>query len=168
MDSAAPGGAVDHDRYADSYLRAILREVKTIAMVGASANWNRPSYFAMKYLQEKGYRVIPVNPVAAGQEILGETVHATLDEVPEKIDMVDIFRNAEAAGAITDDAIRLGARVVWMQLGVRNEAAAGRAEAAGLRVVMDRCPKIEHARLTGKLEWHGIASGVISSKKRKL
>ncbi len=167
MDTA-PREAVDHDRYADSYLRRILREVKTIAMVGASANWNRPSYFAMKYLQEKSYRVVPVNPVAAGQEILGEKVYATLDEVPEKIDMVDIFRNSEAAGPIVDDAIRLGAKVVWMQLGVRNDAAAKRAEAAGLDVVMDRCPKIEHARLTGRLEWHGIASGVISSKKRKL
>ncbi|MGE0152828.1 MAG: CoA-binding protein [Reyranellaceae bacterium] len=167
MDSAAPE-PVDHDRYPDSYLRAILREVKTIAMVGASANWNRPSYFAMKYLQEKGYRVVPVNPVAAGEEILGEKVYATLDEVPEPIDMVDIFRNSEAAGPIADDAIRLGAKVVWMQLGVRNDAAARRAEAAGLRVVMNRCPKIEHARLTGRLEWHGISSGVISSKKRKL
>lgn len=168
MDSATPQEAVEHDRYPDSYLRAILRDVKTIAMVGASANWNRPSYFAMKYLQEKGYRVIPVNPVAAGQDILGEKVYATLDEVPAKIDMVDIFRNSDAAGPITDDAIRLGAKVVWMQLGVRNDDAAKRAEAAGLRVVMNRCPKIEHARLTGKLEWHGIASGVISSKKRKL
>ena len=167
MDSAPPE-AVEHDRYDDSYLRAILRETKAVAMVGASANWNRPSYFAMKYLQEKGYRVIPVNPVAAGQEILGEKVYATLDEVPEKIDMVDIFRNSDAAGPITDDAIRLGAKVVWMQIGVRNDEAARRAEAAGLRVVMNRCPKIEHARLTGKLEWHGIASGVISSKKRKL
>jgi predicted CoA-binding protein len=168
MDSAAPREAVEHDRYPDSYLRSILRDVKTIAMVGASANWNRPSYFAMKYLQEKGYRVIPVNPVAAGQDILGEKVYGALDEVPEKIDMVDIFRNSDAAGPITDDAIRLGAKVVWMQLGVRNDEAAKRAEAAGLRVVMNRCPKIEHARLTGKLEWHGIASGVISSKKRKL
>jgi len=168
MDSAAVNPAVEHDRYSDSYLRAILRDVKTIAMVGASANWNRPSFFAMKYLQEKGYRVIPVNPVAAGQEILGEKVYGTLDEVPEKIDIVDIFRNSDAAGPITDDAIRLGAKVVWMQLGVRNDDAAERAEAAGLRVVMNRCPKIEHARLTGKLEWHGIASGVISSKKRKL
>jgi predicted CoA-binding protein len=168
MDGAAPRETVEHDRYPDSYLRAILREVKTIAMVGASANWNRPSFFAMKYLQEKGYRVIPVNPVAADQDILGEKTYATLDDVPEKIDMVDIFRNSDAAGPITDDAIRLGAKIVWMQLGVRNDDAAKRAEAAGLRVVMNRCPKIEHARLTGKLEWHGIASGVISSKKRKL
>ena len=168
MDSVAAQAAVEHDRYPDFYLRAILRDVKTIAMVGASANWNRPSYFAMKYLQEKGYRVIPVNPVAAGEEILGEKVYASLDEVPEKIDMVDIFRNSEAAGPITDDAIRLGAKVVWMQLGVRDDAAAARAEAAGIKVVMNRCPKIEHARLAGTIEWHGIASGVISSKKRAL
>ena len=168
MDTAETAAPPGHDSYADAYLRAILQDVKTIAMVGASANWNRPSYFAMKYLQEKGYRVIPVNPAAAGGEILGEKGHAALGEGPERIDMVDIFRNSEAAGPIVDDAIRIGAKVVWMQLGVRNDEAARRAEAAGLRVVMDRCPKIEHARLTGRLEWHGIASGVISSKKRKL
>lgn len=159
---------MSHDHYEDSYLRKILRECKTIAMVGASANWNRPSYFAMKYLLDRGYRVIPVNPVAAGQEILGQKVYATLAELPHKVDMVDIFRNSEAAGPITDDAIAHGAKVVWMQLGVRNDAAAQRAEAAGLKVVMNRCPKIEHSRLAGTIEWHGIASGVISSKKRAL
>ncbi|WP_395713558.1 CoA-binding protein [Reyranella sp.] len=157
-----------HDRYEDSYLRKILRECKTIAMVGASASWNRPSYFAMKYLLDRGYRVIPVNPAAAGQEIMGQKVYAALAELPVEADMVDIFRNSEAAGAITDDAIVHGAKVVWMQLGVRNDAAAKRAEAAGLRVVMNRCPKIEHSRLAGTIEWHGIASGVISSRKRAL
>jgi predicted CoA-binding protein len=157
-----------HDDYPDTYLRAVLRKVKTIAMVGSSANWNRPSFFAMKYLQGHGFRVFPVNPGAVGQEILGEKVYATLDELPQTVDMVDIFRNSEAAGAVTDDAIRHGAKVVWMQLGVRNDAAAARAEAAGIDVVMNRCPKIEHSRLIGKLEWHGIASGVISSKKRRL
>jgi predicted CoA-binding protein len=160
--------AVIHDRYEDSYLRKILRECKTIAMVGASANWNRPSYFAMKYLLDRGYRVIPVNPAAAGQEIMGQKVYAALAELPVKADMVDIFRNSEAAGPITDDAIAHGAKVVWMQLGVRNDDAAKRAEAAGLRVVMNRCPKIEHSRLAGTIEWHGIASGVISSRKRVL
>ena len=160
--------AVIHDRYEDSYLRKILRECKTIAMVGASANWNRPSYFAMKYLLDRGYRVIPVNPAAAGQEIMGQKVYAALAELPVKADMVDIFRNSEAAGPITDDAIAHGAKVVWMQLGVRNDAAAKRAEAAGLCVVMNRCPKIEHSRLAGTIEWHGIASGVISSRKRAL
>jgi predicted CoA-binding protein len=174
MDSPVPAAApvpapqTDHDRYSDSYLRAILREVKTIAMVGASANWNRPSYFAMKYLQEHGYRVIPVNPAAAAGEILGEKVYADLNELPVKVDMVDIFRNSDAAGPIVDQAIGIGAKVVWMQLGVRNDQAARRAEAAGLKVVMNRCPKIEHARLSGRLEWHGIAPGFVSSKKRKL
>jgi len=159
---------MNHDRYDDLYLRRILRETKTIAMVGASANWNRPSYFAMKYLLDRGYKVIPVNPAAAGQEIMSQKVHASLDELQVKADMVDIFRNSEAAGPITDEAIRHGARIVWMQLGVVNPAAAKRAEDAGLKVVMNRCPKIEHSRLAGTIEWHGIASGVISSKKRAL
>lgn len=156
------------DRYDDQYLRRILRETKTIAMVGASANWNRPSYFASRYLLDRGYKVIPVNPAAAGQEILGQKVYASLEDLPAKVDMVDIFRNSEAAGPITDDAIRHGAKIVWMQLGVVNEAAAERARNAGLKVVMNRCPKIEHARLCGTIEWHGIASGVISSRKRAL
>ncbi len=160
--------SVDHNNYPDSYLRQVLRDVKSIAMVGASANWNRPSYFAMKYLLDHGYRVHPVNPGAAGQEILGQKTYASLEELPETADMVDIFRNSEAAGPITDEAIKHGAKVVWMQLTIRNDEAAKRAEDAGLRVVMNRCPKIEHSRLVGKLEWHGIASGVISSKKRKL
>ena len=157
-----------HDRYDDLYLRKILRETKTIAMVGLSANWNRPSFFAAKYLLDRGYRVFPVNPAAKGQEILGQKVHGSLEELPQKVDMVDIFRNSEAAGPITDEAIKHGAKVVWMQLGVVNEAAAKRAEEAGLKVVMNRCPKIEHSRLAGTIEWHGIASGVITSKKRAL
>ena len=156
------------DRYDDLYLRRILRETKTIAMVGLSANWNRPSYFAAKYLLDRGYKVMPVNPAAKGQEILGQKVHGSLDELPVKADMVDIFRNSEAAGPITDEAIKHGAKVVWMQIGVVNEAAAKRAEEAGLKVVMNRCPKIEHSRLSGTIEWHGIASGVITSKKRAL
>jgi O-acetylhomoserine (thiol)-lyase len=160
--------AVDHDHYSDSYLRGILRQVKTIAMVGASPHWNRPSYFAMKYLQDHGYRVIPVNPIAGGGEILGEKVYGDLTDLPLTPDMVDIFRNSQAAGPIIDQAIAIGAKVVWMQLGVRNDAAARRADAAGLKVVMNRCPKIEHARLSGRLEWHGIAPGFVSSKKRKL
>jgi uncharacterized protein len=160
--------AIIHDRYDDTYLRKILRETKTIAMVGLSANWNRPSFFAAKYLLDRGYKVIPVNPAAAGQEILGQKVYSSLDELPQKVDMVDIFRNSDAAGPITDEAIRHGAKVVWMQLGVVNDAAARRAEDAGLKVVMNRCPKIEHSRLAGTIEWHGIASGVITSKKRAL
>ena len=160
--------AIIHDRYDDSYLRKILRETKTIAMVGLSANWNRPSFFAAKYLLDRGYKVFPVNPAAAGQEILGQKVYGSLDELPQKVDMVDIFRNSESAGPITDEAIKHGAKVVWMQIGVVNDAAAKRAEEAGLKVVMNRCPKIEHSRLAGTIEWHGIASGVITSRKRAL
>ena len=159
---------MNHDDYDDKYLISVLKDAKTVAMVGASANWNRPSFFAMKYMQQKGFRVIPVNPGVAGQEILGETVMASLDEIDEPIDMVDIFRNSEAAGPITDDAIKAGAKIIWMQLGVQNDAAATRAEAAGLRVVMNRCPKIEYARLYGELSWHGINSHVITSKRRRL
>jgi predicted CoA-binding protein len=159
---------MNHDDYEDSYLRAILRGVKTIAMVGASPMWNRPSYFAMKYLQAKGYRVIPVNPQAAGQTILGERCYADLADVPDRIDMVDIFRRSDAAGPIVETAIAKGAKIVWMQIGVRNEAAAARAEAAGLRVVMNRCPKIEYSRLSGELAWSGVNTGIISSKRRKI
>ncbi len=159
---------MNHDNYDDKYILDVLKDAKIVAMVGASANWNRPSFFAMKYMQQKGFRVIPVNPGIAGKEILGEPVVARLDEIQEPIDMVDIFRNSEAAGAVTDDAIKAGAKIVWMQLGVRNDEAAKRAEDAGLRVVMDRCPKIEFARLNGELSWHGINSHVISSKRRKL
>jgi predicted CoA-binding protein len=166
--TAAPPARVDHDSYEDAFVRGVLGRVKVIAMVGASTNWNRPSFFAMKYLQAKGFRVIPVNPSAAGQEILGEKVYASLADIPVPVDMVDIFRNAEAAGPITDEAIRIGAKVLWMQLGVRNDAAAARAEAAGLTVVMNRCPKIEFARLGGELSWHGINSHVLSSKRRRL
>lgn len=154
--------------YDDDYIRGILRRTRTIALVGASPNWNRPSYFVMKYLQRKNYRVIPVNPGAVGQEILGEPVVARLADIKEPVDLVDIFRNSEAAGAITDEAIAIGAKAVWMQIGVRNDAAAARAKAAGLDVVMDRCPKIEYSRLCGELSWLGMNSGVVSARRRRI
>ena len=157
---------MDHDSYPDALIRKILRETKTIAMVGSSAHWIRPSYFAMKYLQRKGFRVIPVNPREAGNTILGETVYARLADIPDPVDLVDIFRNSEAAGEIADEAIEAGIKVVWMQLGVRNDAAAERVEAAGLTVIMNRCPKIEFGRLSGEIGWMGINTGVISSKRR--
>jgi len=159
---------MNHDRYDDAYLREILASVRVIAMVGASPHWNRPSYFVMKYLQGKGFRVIPVNPTALGETILGEKVYGALTEIPDKVDMVDAFRNPAAAGAIVDDAIKIGAKVVWMQLGVRNDEAAARAEAAGLTVIMNRCPKIEWGRLHGELSWGGFNSRIITSKRRRL
>jgi len=159
---------VDHDAYSDDYLRDILGGVRTIAMVGASTNWNRPSFFVMKYLCRKGYQVVPVNPTAAGKKILGAPVVATLADLSDAPDMVDVFRPAAECVAIAEEAVRIGARVLWMQLGIRNDDAARIAEAAGLKVVMNRCPKIEYARLHGELGWTGINSRVISSKRRKV
>ena len=158
---------MNHDSYSDEYLRGILRRTKTIAMVGASPNWNRPSYFVMKYLQSKGFRVIPVNPRAAGEEILGEPVVATLAGVGVPVDLVDVFRASDAAPGIVEDAIRIGAKTVWMQIGVRHDEAAARAEQAGLDVVMNRCPKIEYSRLCGELGWSGVNTGILSSRRRK-
>eukprot|EP00928_Gymnodinium_smaydae_P011826 TRINITY_DN14327_c0_g3_i1.p1 TRINITY_DN14327_c0_g3~~TRINITY_DN14327_c0_g3_i1.p1 ORF type:complete len:635 (+),score=126.09 TRINITY_DN14327_c0_g3_i1:61-1965(+) len=161
-------------QYSDDYIKGILQDVRVIAMVGASTEWNRPSYFAMKYLQTKGYKVLPVNPGAKGKILLGEHVYGDLGEIPSdvQIDMVDIFRNSEAAGRIVDQTISLKdsrkISVVWMQLGVRNDAAAGRATAAGLKVVMNRCPKIEYSRLYRELGQHGFDSKVISSKRRPI
>jgi len=159
---------VDHDAYTDDYLRDILRSVRTVAMVGASTNWNRPSFFVMKYLCRKGYRVFPVNPTAAGKDILGTPVVASLADLPEAPDMVDVFRPAAECVDIAREAVRIGAKVLWMQLGIRNDEAARIAEAAGLRVVMNRCPKIEYARLYGELSWNGFNSRVISSKRRRI
>ncbi len=158
---------MDHSHYTDEYLRGVLRELGTVAMVGASPNWNRPSYFVMKYLQAKGFRVIPVNPTAAGQTILGATCYASLSDIPEPIDTVDIFRASAAAPAIVEEAIKIGAKIVWMQIGVRNDSAAEMAEANGLRVVMNRCPKIEYSRLIGELGWSGINTGIISARRKR-
>src|SRR5262249_10853901 len=156
--------SLDPIPYTDAKLRSILQRVKTIAMVGASSNWNRPSYFVMKYLQGKGYRVLPVNPGVAGEELLGEKVYASLRDIPEPVDMVDVFRPAREAPAIVEDAMAIGAKVVWMQLGIRNDAAAAMAEKAGIEVVMNRCPKIEFGRLGGELSWSGGNSGIIRNR----
>ncbi|HET6233378.1 MAG TPA: O-acetylhomoserine aminocarboxypropyltransferase [Acetobacteraceae bacterium] len=160
--------AIEPIPYPDAKLRRILSTVRTIALVGASMNWNRPSYFVMKYLQGKGYRVIPVNPGQAGKDLLGEHVYATLRDIPRDtigpIDMVDVFRASDQVGPIVDDAIAIGAKVVWMQLGVRNDTAGAKAEAAGLEVIMNRCPKIEFGRLGGELSWSGVNSGIIRNR----
>lgn len=161
---------MNHENYSPDVIRNILQTVKTIALVGASANEVRPSYFVMKYLIDKGYDVIPVNPGLAGQQILGQTVYASLGDIPKPVDMVDIFRNSDAAGPITDEALALSPKpkVIWMQLSVRNDEAAARAEAAGLQVVMNRCPKMEYGKLSGEWAWVGGDSGIISSRKQSL
>jgi predicted CoA-binding protein len=158
--------------YEDADISKILRSVKTIAMVGASAKWVRPSNFVLKYLLGKGYRVTPINPGFAGKEMLGQMTYASLTDIPGTIDMVDIFRGSEAAGQTVDEVIEVATekqiKVIWMQLGVRNDAAAARAEAAGITVIMDRCPKIEYGRLYGELGWSGVNSGIITAKRRKI
>jgi uncharacterized protein len=159
---------MNHDRYDDAYIRGILTGNKVVAMVGASPNPVRPSYFVMKYLQDKGFRVIPVNPSHAGKALLGEKIHASLHDIPEKVDIIDIFRNSDAALQVTKDAIAIGAKVVWMQLSVRNDEAAKLAEDAGLKVVMNRCPKIEYGRLSGEIGWAGVNSRTISSARPTL
>ena len=158
---------MNHDTYADSYIRGILNTVKTIAMVGFSPNVTRPSYFVFKYLLERGYHMIPVNPGQAGKEILGQKVYANLTEVPEPIDMVDIFRASQFVMPVVEEAIKLKPKpqVMWMQLSVRNDEAAKLAEANGMKVVMDRCPKIEYGRLSSEISWMGINSRTLSSKR---
>ena len=153
--------------YPDWQIRRILRDVNTVAMVGASTNWNRPSYFAMKYMQDKGYRVIPVNPRSAGETLLGEDVVASLKDITVPVDMVDIFQRSDRVPPVVDQAIEIGAKVVWMQLTVRHDEAAKKAEDAGLTVIMDRCPKIEFARLSGELGWSGINTKVITSRRSR-
>ena len=170
---------MNHDHYDDGYIREILDEVRTIAVVGASANTVRPSFFVVKYLLSKGYDVLPINPGHAGREIAGAMTHASLadaqaflaaGEKPAAIDMVDIFRNSEAAAGVTGEALRLDPlpKVIWMQLSVRNDDAARLAEERGVKVVMNRCPKIEYARLCGEIGWAGVSSNVVSARKPRL
>lgn len=158
---------MNHDAYDDAYISGILNEVRTIAIVGASANDVRPSFFVAKYLIDKGYEIFPINPGHAGKEILGRMTYAKLADVPVPIDMVDIFRASAAVPPIVDEALKLDPlpKALWMQLTIRNDEAAAKAEAAGVRVVMNRCPKIEYARLSGEIGWNGVNSRVISSKK---
>jgi uncharacterized protein len=159
--------AMNHDSYPDSYIRGILNTVKTIAMVGASEKENRPSYFAFKYLLERGYKMIPVNPGHAGEEMLGQRIYARLADIPEPVDMIDIFRGSQYAIAIVQEALALKTRpsVIWMQLGVRNDEAAALAEANGMKVVTNRCPKIEYGRLSSEIAWMGVNTRTLSSKK---
>lgn len=158
---------MNHDAYDNAYISTILNEVRSIAVVGASANDVRPSFFVVKYMLDKGYRVFPINPGQAGKEILGQKVLASLAGLPEPVDMIDIFRASSAVPAITDEILALPwlPKVVWMQLTVRDDTSAGRLEARGIKVVMNRCPKIEYARLSGEIGWNGVNSRVISSKK---
>src|SRR6478752_3179133 len=158
--AASMFAAMNHDTYRDDYIRGILNTVKTIAMVGISPKENRPSYFAFKYLLERGYRMIPINPGQAGKTILGQKVYAKLSDIPDPIDLVDIFRASEHALAVVQEALAIEPKpgVIWMQLGVRNDEAAKLAESAGLKVVMNRCPKIEYGRLSSEISWMGVNS----------
>jgi hypothetical protein len=158
---------MNHDAYPDSYIRGILNTVKTVAMVGFSPKESRPSYFVFKYLLERSYRVIPVNPGHAGKEVLGQKIYASLSDIPVPIDMVDIFRGSEHVLPIVQDALKLTPKpaVIWMQLTVRNDEAAKVAEDAGVKVVMNRCPKIEYGRLSSEISWMGVNSRTLSSKR---
>jgi predicted CoA-binding protein len=161
---------MNHDHYSDGYIRGILNTVRTIAMVGVSANTSRPSYFAFKYLHERGYRMLAVNPGLAGRELLGRRVFANLAGIPEPVDMVDIFRAPQYAVAIVQEALALEPRpqVVWMQLGIRNDEAARLAEQHGIKVVMNRCPKIEYGRLSSEIAWMGVNTRTLTSRKAQL
>src|SRR5580765_2533011 len=161
---------MNHDRYDDGYIRGILNTVMTIAMVGVSANTSRPSYFAFKYLLERGYHMIPVNPGLAGQDLLGQKVYAKLGDIPEPVDMVDIFRASQYALGIVEQALALSPRpqVIWMQLGIRSDEAAKLAEATGVKVVMNRCPKIEYGRLSSEIAWMGVNTRTLTSRRAKI
>ncbi len=158
---------MNHDTYEDGYIRTILRSVRSIAIVGASPNTVRPSYFLFKYMLERGYDVIPVNPGQAGKQMLGRTFVASLSEIGRPVDMIDIFRASAHVMPVVDQALSLipPPRVIWMQLGVRNDAAAAKIEAAGIKVVMNRCPKIEYGRLSSEISWMGVNSRTLSSKR---
>ena len=159
---------MNHDSYENAYIASILNSVKTIAIVGASANEVRPSFFVTKYLIDKGYKVFPINPGQAGKEIAGAMTYRSLADLPEPVDMVDIFRPSRAVPAITDEILAMDPlpKVVWMQLTVRDDASAARLEEKGIQVVMNRCPKIEYGRLSGEIGWNGVNSRLISSRKR--
>jgi predicted CoA-binding protein len=158
---------MNHDAYDDSYIRGILTSVKSIAMVGASPVNVRPSYFAFKYLAERGYDMIPINPGQVGKSLVGKPFVASLRDIGRPVDMVDIFRNSDHAMAVVEEALALPVppRVIWMQLGVRNDAAAAKAEAAGIKVVMNRCPKIEYGRLSSEIQWMGVNSRTLSARR---
>lgn len=158
---------MNHDAYDDSYIRGILTSVKSIAMVGASPVNVRPSYFAFKYLAERGYDMVPINPGQVGKSLVGKPFVASLKDIGAPVDMVDIFRNSDHAMAVVDEALALPVppKVIWMQLGVRNDAAAAKAEAAGLKVVMNRCPKIEYGRLSSEIQWVGVNSRTLSARR---
>jgi predicted CoA-binding protein len=159
--------AMNHDHYPDAYIREILDGVTSVAIVGASHKDVRPSYFVAKYLLDKGYRVFPINPGLAGKTVLEQTVYGHLRDVPEALDMVDVFRSVDYAPQIVEEALSLRPlpKVIWMQLSIRHDEAAAKAEAAGLKVVMNRCPKIEYGRLSGEIGWAGVNSRILSSKK---
>jgi predicted CoA-binding protein len=161
---------MNHDSYPDAYIRGILNSVKSIAVVGVSPNTVRPSYFVFKYLLERGYRMIPVNPGQAGKELLGQKIYAKLGDIPEPVDMVDVFRASEHALPIVQEALALNPRpkIIWMQLTVRNDEAARLADANGMKAVMNRCPKIEYGRLSSEIAWMGVNTRTISAKKQPL
>lgn len=167
-DASLAAVAERHAAYPDELIRSILTSVKSLAIVGASSSNVRPSWIVTNYMAKRGYKVWAVNPALAGTEIAGCPVVASLADLPEPVDMIDIFRNAAAAGGIVDEALALATppKVIWMQLTVRNDAAAARAEARGCTVIMDRCPKIEYGRLSGEISWNGVNSRVLSSKRR--
>jgi uncharacterized protein len=160
---------MNHDAYDDNYIRGILNSVKSIAMVGASPVNVRPSYFAFKYLAQRGYDMIPVNPGHVGKQLLGKPFVASLTDIGRPVDMIDIFRSSAHIMPVVDEVLTLSPlpKVIWMQLGARDDAAAEKAEAAGIKVVMNRCPKIEYSRLYGELAWGGFNTGIISSKRQR-